>query len=105
MIFMLITLTILELLQHHLPGRVPEMVKYELHTHDIVAALKVIDAVAQSQRAHILETLAEKTDAGHILRFQATFPGIHSRKRSEQFFASLVAAPECESLNRDATAV
>lgn len=105
MVFMFITLTIMEILQHHLPGRAPEMEKFELHTHDIVAALRIIDALARDNRAHIHETLAEKTEAGHILRFQAVFPGIHARKRSEQFFASLVASPECESLNRDTTAV
>ena len=105
MIFMLITLTILELLQHHLPGRAPEMEKYELHTSDIVAALHTIDTLAQANRAHIHETLAEKTDAGHILRFQATFPGIHARSRSEQFFAGLAASQDCQRLDRNASRV
>lgn len=105
MVFMLITLTIMELLQHHLPGRAPEMEQYELHTHDIAAALNLIDTYSQNYRAHIRETLAEKTDAGHTLRFQASFPGIHSRVRSEQFFSALAASSVCETLNRDTSKV
>lgn len=105
MVFMLITLTIMELLQHHLPGRAPEMEKYELHTQDIAAALNLIDTHAQAYRAHIRETQAEKTENGHTLRFQASFPGIHSRARGEQFFSALAASSVCESLNRDASKV
>lgn len=105
MVFMLLTLTVMELLQHHLPGRAPEMEQYELHTHDIAAALNLIEMQSQNYRAHIRETLAEKTPSGHILRFQASFPGIHSRVRSEQFFSALAAAPICESLNRDTSKV
>lgn len=105
MVFMLVTLTIMELLQHHLPGRAPEMEQYELHTQDIAAALNLIDNHARNYRAHIRETQAEKTPLGHILRFQASFPGIHSRIRGEQFFSALAASPVCESLNRDSTKV
>ena len=105
LVFAFITLTILELVQHHLPGRAPEMEKYELHTQDIAAALNLIDTHAQAYRAHIRETQAEKTENGHTLRFQASFPGIHSRARGEQFFSALAASPVCESLNRDASKV
>lgn len=105
MLFMLVTLTIMELLQNHLPGRAPEMEQYELHTQDIAAALNLIDTHTRNYRAHIRETQAEKSSEGHILRFQASFPGIHSRIRGEQFFSALAASPVCESLNRDSTKV
>ncbi len=105
MVLMLITLTILELLQNHLPGRAPEMERYEVHTRDIAATLGIIDALSQDFHAHIRETLAEKTEHGHILRFQASFPGIHSRRRSEAFFSTLASRREFESLHRDCTKV
>jgi putative Mg2+ transporter-C (MgtC) family protein len=105
MVLMLITLTILELLQNNLPGRAPEMERYEIHTRDIAATLGLIDALAKDFHGNIRETLAERTERGHIIRFQATFPGIHSRRRSEAFFSTLASRRECESLNRDCTKV
>lgn len=103
MVFMLITLTILEFLQHHLPGRSHTHEDYALEAADITAALNLITHHAQAQRALIRNTLAEKTDrAGYRVTFQAEFPGILSKKHREQFFAALAAADEVHSVCRSA---
>lgn len=101
MVFMLVTLTIMEILQHHLPGRSWKIEHFEIRTHDVAAALNVIDTHAQTYHAHIRERKTEKGEEGHVLHFQICFPGIHSKVRGEQFFTALAASPACESLKRD----
>lgn len=100
MVFMLITLTILELLQHHLPGRGATSEDYTLETADLPAALALINDRAMVHRAHIRHILAEKQESGHKITFQTEFHGISCKKRQEQFFADLAAAPMLTSVCR-----
>lgn len=100
LIFALITLTILELLQHHLPGRTHTNEEYALNCEDVTVALSLIQDHAQAQRAYILHTLAHKNDTGYCVTFQAEFPGAGSKRRRERFFAALAAAPEVRSVHR-----
>ncbi len=95
MVFMLITLTVLELLQHRLPGRKATHEDYTLTAADLNAALAVINDHAQLQHSHIRHILAEKLENGQQkITFQAEFYGLNARKRQERFFAALAAAPE-----------
>lgn len=93
MVSMLITLTILEFFQHHLPGRTTLHQDYRLECEDIAAALGVLDALSKTHHAHLREILAQRTGPGHIVTFTAEFPGIGSRKRQTRFFAALAATP------------
>ena len=105
LIFALITLTILELLQHHLPGRTHTNEEYALQCEDVTAALALINEHAQSQRADIQHTLAEKCATGYCVTFHAEFPGAGSKRRRQQFFAALAAAPEVHTVRRSAEPV
>ncbi len=100
LVFAFITLTILELLQHHLPGRTHTNEEYALECEDVTVALTLLNEQAQAQRAYILHTLAEKCAMGYQLTFQAEFPGAGSKRRRDQFFTALAAAPEVRAIRR-----
>lgn len=100
-----ITLTILELLQHHLPGRHHDLEGYTLETADIVAALALIHDHSRIERARIEHTLAERASDGYRITFRASFHGAGSKKRRDRFFAALAAAPEVQAVCRGQDAV
>ena len=101
MVFMFITLTILELLQHHLPGRSHTHENYAMEAEDITAALALIADLAQTHRAEVRSTLAEnRNERGYLITFLADFPGIGSKRRRERFFAALAGSQEVHSIHR-----
>lgn len=100
LIFTFITLTILELVQHHLPGRAHVHEEYALECEDITAALALINDQSQAFHGELSHTLAEKTAEGYRVTFHAAFHGMGSKRRREHFFAALAAAPEVRSIRR-----
>jgi putative Mg2+ transporter-C (MgtC) family protein len=100
LIFALITLTILELIQHHLPGRKHTHEEYTLDCEDITTALSLIQDHSMSHRAYIMHTLAEKTDFGYRVTFRAEFPGAFHKRRRERFFNALATASEIKAVHR-----
>ena len=106
MVFMFITLTILELLQHHLPGRTHTHEHYAMEAEEITAALALITELAQNYRVEVRSTLAEKQSGqGYLITFLADFPGIGSKRRREQFFVALAASCEVHSIHRSAEVI
>lgn len=103
MVFMMITLTILEFLQHHLPGRSHTQEEYALSTRDITAALNLITAQAQANRAEIHSIQAAKCGENScLITFHANFSGAFNKKRRDRFFAALAAADEVDSIHHGA---
>jgi putative Mg2+ transporter-C (MgtC) family protein len=101
MVFMLVTLTILELLQHHLPGRKAPHEDYALETADVAAALALINEASITHRAHLRHILAKKQEDGTtLITFETEFHGVSCRKRQERFFAELASAPVLGSIRR-----
>lgn len=100
LIFAFITLTILEFVQHHLPGRTHTLEEYALECEDIAAALSLINTQAQVYHSDIRHTLAEKRPNGYTITFHALFHGIGSHRRRDRFFAALAAAPEVRTVRR-----
>lgn len=100
LVFALITLTILELIQHHLPGRRHTNEEYMLECEDITAALRLIQDQSMPHRAYIMHTLAEKTEDGYRITFRAEFPGAFHKRRRERFFNALATAPEVKAVRR-----
>ena len=88
-LFAFITLTILELLQNHLPGRGATVNHYELHCTDISAALSAIYRCAQDHNGDIRQLSSRETESGYTVAFEIAFPGLRSRKRSHRYFSSL----------------
>lgn len=100
LIFALITLTILELVQHHLPGRTHTLEEYALECEDISAALALLNDQLQIFRGNLSHMQAQSTATGYIFTFHATFPGMGSHRRRDRFFAALAAAPQVHSIRR-----
>ena len=98
MVFMLITLTILELVQHHLPGRAATEQSYTLECTDLPAALDAMDHHAQTHRVQIHGIHAKTEDRHYLVTFRAEFHGSGAKKRRDRFFASLAADPNTQSL-------
>lgn len=91
MVFMLITLTILEFFQHRLPGRGLVHEEYALQCADVAQALGTIQEHAQDHRAELSHILAQRQEDGFEITFHAGFPGVGSKKRRERFFTALAA--------------
>lgn len=101
LVFTFITLNILELLQHHLPGRSINHEHYAMESENITAALALITELSQANRADLHSTLAEKRSEDHyLITFAADFPGMGSKRRREQFFADLAASSVVHSIHR-----
>ncbi|MBQ9762639.1 MAG: MgtC/SapB family protein [Oscillospiraceae bacterium] len=101
MVFMLITLTILEFFQHRLPGRNQSHEEdYALDCVDVAAALTAIHDGAQTNRAQLREILAAKQEGGYRVTFRAAFHGAGAKKRRERFFAVLAANPHLTAVQQ-----
>ena len=101
LVFTFITLTILELLQHHLPGRSFSHEHYTIRCDDVCAGLSLVNELAKAHRADLQSTLAEKQDDGYIITFLADFPGIGRKHRREQFFSALAASSTIRGIQRN----
>lgn len=97
MVFMLITLTILEFFQHHLPGRGTSRQDYTLICADLTATLELLDHHAHTCKGHLQSILAQRREEEYVVTFQATF---HSRKLQNRFFTAIASAPGVASLEQ-----
>jgi putative Mg2+ transporter-C (MgtC) family protein len=97
MVFMLITLTILEIIQHHLPGRSTIRQDYALECTDLAAILELMDRHAHSHRAQLHSIRAQQQAGGFLVTFQATFSG---RKKRDRFFCDLASEAQVQSLHQ-----
>ena len=98
MVFMLITLTILEFFQHHLPGRNrSQEEEFTVDCADVAAALAILNDAAQTHRAQLREILAENREVGCRITFRAAFYG---KKNRQRFFTALAAHPEFSAVRQ-----
>lgn len=106
LVFVLITLTILEVVQDKLLGPHVGEKEYCVHTSDIAQGLEAIRTVAKDTRANITDMLAEPVEGGYRVTFRAEFLGMRSRKRRNAFFEKLAASPTLSAVRiHDGTAV
>lgn len=102
MVFMLITLTILEFIQHRLPGRAATDDGYTLECTDLTAALEAIDHHAGAHGGLVHGLLAKQLEGTYLVTFHAQFHGARSRKRRARFFAALATDPNTKSIREGA---
>lgn len=98
MLFILITLTIFEVLQRKVISTNASEDHYTLDTSDISASLTLLNATAQELQVTIFDLAAEKTASGHRITFRAWFSGRRNKKHQQRFFDALAAAPESSAL-------
>ena len=100
MVFIFITLTFFEWLQKTvLKPRHKSSEKYILETTDISATLTRINEMAVVEGAAIQNMMAQSTQNGYKVSFRADFGGGQIKNRRQNFFNSLISAPETKSLH------
>lgn len=96
-VFIMITLTIFEALQHRFIHIRSSEAGYILETMDISASLTRISTLAQENQVTVLDLSAEQTESGHRIRFRAHYSGRRNKKHHQRFFDALASAPESRS--------
>ena len=88
-LFAFVTLTILELLQDHLPGKQVTSSYYEVFCDNIASTLTLIHDSAHAHGCTVNRILAEECETGYRITFQGVFHGLWTKKRSNRFFTAL----------------
>ncbi len=91
MVFIFVTLTIVEALQHRFIRSGGSEESFCLEATDISAVLTQLYAIAHSQNVLLTDLSVSKTEGGHRLSFRATFFGRRHKKHHARFFAALIA--------------
>jgi putative Mg2+ transporter-C (MgtC) family protein len=91
MVFIFVTLTIVEALQHRFIRSGGSEESFCLEATDISAVLTQLYAIAHSQNVLLTDLSVSKTEGGHRLNFRATFFGRRHKKHHARFFAALIA--------------
>lgn len=99
-VFIFITLTVVEALQHRFIRSGTSQDHYTLETDDLSAALNRLHAIAQAQQVAVLNLESQKTPEGYLLSFQVHFTGRRHKKHHQRFFDALATAPETGALRR-----
>ena len=92
-VFIFITLTIVEALQHRFIHAGGSEVCYSLQAEDISAVLTGINAIAQSEKVLLADLSARKLDSSYEITFRAVFFGRRHKRHHDRFFTALIAIP------------
>lgn len=100
MVFILITLTLFEMLQNRLVGQSSSLTCYSVVTKDLTEALEALNRHARNQNAGICDMATQRREDGsYEIRFCAEIGGLHSRKRRQQFLTGLAGEQSMSSLH------
>ena len=100
LIFIFITLTLVEGLQHRLVHVYSSDVQYKLKTSDITASLDLIHKTSHAQEVSISDLTAQQVQEGHILSFRVHYSGRRNKKHHQLFFEAVATAQETISLQQ-----
>lgn len=98
MVFIMVTLTLVEALQHRFIHSSGSEESYILETQDIAAALNQVNTLAQVQHVMLLDLSVQQTAEGHRISFRVVFTGRRHKKHHNRFFTALVAIPGVHSV-------
>lgn len=93
-VFIFITLTVVEGLQHRFIHVYSAEARYELETSDITATLTHLHEAAQKLRITVCDLNAEQHADTHLIAFRVQFPNRRSQNHRIRFFDALASAPE-----------
>ncbi len=102
MVFIFITLTVLEYFQHKFLRASEHIQHFSLETEDVSKALELLDAAAQKQRARIEHIAVESLDKGYIVTFTAEIGGARSNVRNRKFIEALIQDPNVRACKQTA---
>lgn len=97
MLFIFITLTIVEALQHRFIRAGGSEERYVLEAEDVSAALTHLYAISQSQNVLLTDLAVHQAEGGHRVSFRATFYGRRHKKHHTRFFTALIAIEGVQS--------
>lgn len=98
MVFIFMTLTILEVIQNKFMHTHSTTMEYVLETEDITAVLNLINTQAQTEQASIHHLQAKQLPGNRYqVVFQAKFGGSRGKQRYQEFFQSLASCPDVQS--------
>ena len=103
MVFIMITLTLLEALQHKLIHEHQADTHYILETADISASLTLLNELAQTNNATLYDLTAEQVAEGHRISFRIHFSGRRSAQHQTRFFEAMAASPDSRHFSRNDT--
>ena len=89
MLFIMITLTVVEALQHRFIRSSGSQERYVVKTEDVSEAMTQLYAVSQSQNAVLDELSVEKVDSYRYISFRATFFGRRHKQHHARFLAAI----------------
>jgi putative Mg2+ transporter-C (MgtC) family protein len=98
MIFIFITLTILEFLQHKLIGVHEPLNAYRIETCSLSDALDALNGCAGKHSASVRNMRVVQVEGGFHITFQAEIGGFRSKKRQQLFFSRLAGDPAIQSI-------
>ena len=109
MVFIMITLTLVEALQHKLiPDHNSDLI-YLLESADLSASLALINEQAHTNTADIYDLAVSQTDTGYRITFRIHFSGRRCNKHQQRFFEAVASHPDsiqfCPVENRTGTTV
>ena len=87
--FILITLTVLKVVERIPTRRTSPYGKYSLETQDLAGTLEHIHQVIQKHHVVVMGMETAKTDAGHVISFRIRYSAKHNQKHRDRFFADL----------------
>ena len=93
MVFIMITLTVIEELQHRLIPDHNSDLTYELETDDLTASLALINDQALENSAAVYDLGAVRTDNIYRITFRIHFSGRRCEKNQQRFFETIVSHP------------
>ncbi len=104
MLFILITLTLVEGLQHRFIRSGGSEERYTLETTDVAASTTQLHTIAQNHNVLLTEFSAQAVAEGYEISFRAMFYGRRHKQHHARFVAALVAIPGVRRVheNRDA---
>lgn len=100
-LFAFVTLTILEILQDRLPGKKAIDDSYDVYTDAVSETLTLIHNELHNQNGHIRQLMVREGEGGFHITFHASFHGLRTHKRSQQFFSALAAAKEIRAVSQN----
>lgn len=100
-VFIFITLTLLELLQHRLIRTEGNRLIYEAETNDIHAGLAALNQNAQAQNVVLCDMVTSRLDRGYAIRFRAEVTGLHTMDRRHRFLDGITADPAIQSIRTE----
>ena len=98
MVFILVTLTVFEVLQNKLIGPAHDLTVFTVTTRDPVQTLNAVSDLARKHRAGIHDIFTEHREDDYQICFRAEIGGYGGKKRRQKFLTGLSAHPAVETV-------